>query len=132
MSAIPKDALVLVIDGTGGTTFRNRDGSGGVSLEATGDLTPQDLEDDGPAGTRPAEQTPSQLDEATFAKQVAQWLYRQAHRGAYAHLVIAADPQTLGQLRPSLHAEVVERLVKEVPKTLTNSPIPAIERSIAE
>lgn len=130
MSTVPHGALVLVIDGTGGTTFRNRDGSGGLSLEATGDLTPTELEDDGPAGTRPPEQTQSQLDEATFAKQVAQWLYRQAHKGAFEHLVIAADPQTLGQLRPSLHAEVVDRLVKEVPKTLTNSSIPDIERSI--
>ena len=128
---IPMNALIVVIDGAGGRTFRNRAGDGSVKLEHTSDLGPKELEDDGPAGSRPAEQSPKALDEATFAKQVAEWLYREAQRGTYDHLVLAADPQTLGQIRPSLHREVAKRLVKEVGKTLTNSPIPDIEKSLA-
>jgi len=130
MSDIPKDTLVVVIDGTQGTTYRNRSEDGGLKLRATGDLEPKDLADDGPAGSQPKEQSPGELDEATFAKQVANYLYKRAQRGDFQHLVLAADPQTLGQIRPSLHKEVTGRLIKEVPKTLTNSPIGDIERSI--
>ena len=128
---IPMNALIVVVDGAGGTTFRNRAGDGSVKLEKTSDLGPKELEDDGPAGSRPAESSPRETDEATFAKQLAEWLYREASRGNYDHLVLAADPQTLGQIRPSLHQEVTRRLVKEVGKTLTNSPIPDIEKSLA-
>ena len=128
---IPMNALIVVMDGAGGRTFRNRAGDGSVELEHTSDIGPKELEDDGPAGSRPAESSPRETDEATFAKQVAEWLYREARRGTYDHLVLAADPQTLGQLRPSLHQEVTKRLVKEVGKTLTNSPVPDIQKSIA-
>ena len=128
---IPMNALIVVADGAGGTTYRNRAGDGSVKLEHTSDLGPKDLEDDGPAGSRPKDSSPRETDEATFAKQLAEWLYREAQRGTYDHLVLAADPQTLGQIRPSLHQEVTKRMVKEVGKTLTNSPIPDIERSIA-
>ena len=128
---IPMNALVVVMDGEGGQTFRNRAGDGSVKLEHTSDIGPKELEDDGPAGNRPAESSPRETDEATFAKQVAEWLYREAQRGTYDHLVLAADPQTLGQLRPSLHQEVTKRLVKEIGKTLTNSPHPGHPKSIA-
>ena len=130
MSDIPKDALIVVIDGTQGTTYRNRSEDGGLKLRSTGDLEPKDLVDDGPAGSRPKEQSPGELDEATFAKQVANYLYKRAQKGDFDHLVLAADPQTLGQIRPSLHHEVTSRLIKEVGKTLTNSSISDVERSI--
>jgi hypothetical protein len=53
-------------------------------------------------------------DEATFAKQLAKELYRRAHSGDFAALVLIADPQTLGQIRPTLHKEVQDRLVSEI------------------
>ena len=56
---------------------------------------------------------------------------RRAHRGEFEHLVIVADRQTLGQLRPSLHKEVQQRLVREVTKALTNSSIEDIETAIS-
>ena len=126
----PDGTLVVVVDGTQGQTYRNRSGDGSLKLENTGQLGPKELADDGPAGSRPAESSPQETDEATFAKQLAEYLYRHAQRGDYDALVLVADPQTLGQIRPSLHKEVQDRLVKEVGKTLTNSPIPDIERSV--
>ena len=44
--------------------------------------------------------------------------------------MLVADPQTLGRMRPLLHKETSARLVRELPKTLTNSPLPDIERAL--
>ena len=57
---------------------------------------------DGPAGKRPAESSIQETDEATFAKQLAKELYRRAHSGDFAALVLIADPQTLGQILTAL------------------------------
>lgn len=67
-----------------------------------------------------------------FAAELAALLYRNAHRGAYRSLVIAAPPLVLGALRPHLHKEVQERLLAELPKTLTGHPVPEIARILAE
>ena len=45
-------------------------------------------------------------------------------------LVLVADPQTLGQMRPQLHKETLERLRGEVAKTLTNSPLEDITAAL--
>lgn len=126
----PKDAFVVIIDGTQGRLYRNRSGDGGLKLEHTGDIAPKELANDGPAGGVPKDTSPREKDEATFAKQVAEYLYQQAQEGSYADLILVADPQTLGQMRPSLHKEVTERLFKEIGKTLTKSSVAEIERSI--
>lgn len=131
MKTIPANALVVVADGTGARLFRNAGHGGDVSLKQNGMFNPSKLDDDGPAGARPPESTKQETDEATFAKQLAKELYRRAHLGEFEHLVIVADPQTLGQLRPSLHKEVQQRLVREVAKTLTNSSTEDIERAIS-
>lgn len=54
-----------------------------------------------------------------------------AHSGKYDKLILVADPGTLGQIRPSLHQEVSSKIVLELAKTLTNSSVADIERSIA-
>ena len=71
-----------------------------------------------------------ETDEATFAKQLAKELYRRAHSGDFAALVLIADPQTLGQLRPTLHKEVQDRLLFEVGKTLTKASITEIQEAL--
>jgi len=131
MENIPTHALIVVADGTGARLFRNTSKTPHVSLRADGEFNPHHLDDDGPAGGRPPESTGQETDEATFAKQLAKELYRRAHLGEFEHLVIVADPQTLGQLRPSLHKEVQSRVLREVAKTLTNSPIKDIEATLS-
>ena len=79
---------------------------------------------------RPSEQSHQETDEATFAKQLAKELYRRAHSGDFAALVLIADPQTLGQIRPLLHKEVQERLTAELGKTLTKASIPDIQKAL--
>jgi len=127
---IPHNALVVVADGTGARFFRNAGHAHQVSLAAAGEFPPTNLLEDGPAGKRPPESSDQETDEATFAKQLAHELYRRAHRGDFAALVLIADPQTLGQIRPTLHKEVQDRLVAEVGKTLTKASITDIQNAL--
>jgi protein required for attachment to host cells len=127
---IPHHALVVVADGTGARFFRNSSHENQVSLSAEGEFHPTHLLDHGPAGKRPTESSHQETDEATFAKQLAQELYRRAHSGDFAALVLIADPQTLGQIRPALHKEVQERLVSEVGKTLTKASVTDIQNAL--
>lgn len=131
MNRIPADAMVVVADGGGARIFRNAGTDYKLSLKQQQQITPQDLDDDGPSGSSPSEQTGQQTDEATFAKQLAHHLNHGALTNAYAHLVLVADPQTLGQVRPQLHKETLARMHGELAKTLTNSPLADIERALA-
>ena len=127
---IPHDALVVVADGTGARFFRNSGRDNEVSLSAEGEFKPTNLLDEGPLGMRPKESSSQETDEATFAKQLANELYRRAHSGDFAALVLIADPQTLGQMRPTLHKEVQSRLVSEIGKTFTNASIADIQKGL--
>ena len=55
-------------------------------------------------------------------------LYRRAHNGDFEALVLIADRQTLGQIRPILHKEVKDRLVSEIGKVLVRATIKDIQK----
>lgn len=131
MDKIPADAMVVVADGESARVFRNVGTDGALSLQQQDLVTAQNVDDDGPSGSAPSEQSPQQTDEATFAKQLAHRLNHGALTNAYAHLVLVADPQTLGQMRPQLHKETVQRMHGELAKTLTNSSLHDIERALS-
>lgn len=131
MTSLPLDALVVVADGEGARVFRNRGEQGAVSLHQDDLLELMNMNDDGPARSMPGESTSRQLDEATFAKQLANGLNEAALKQQYEHLVLVADPTTLGRVRPLLHKEATQRLLAEVGKDLTNVPLENIERAIA-
>ena len=130
-SNCPKNAFVVVTSGAEAKFFVNDGSPSDIKLRHTGDLSPKDLDDDGPSGSRPPESSAQETDEATFAKQLAHYLYGKAHKGAFKHLVLIADPDTLGEIRPILHQEVANKITLELNKTLINSPIDDIERSIS-
>ena len=125
---IPNGALVVVADGTGARFFRNSGQENKISLTGEGEFKPTNLLDEGASGMRPPESSSKETDEATFAKQLANELYRRAHSGDFAALVLIADPQTLGQIRPTLHKEVQDRLISEIGKTFTNASITDIQK----
>ena len=127
---IPHNALVVVADGIGARFFRNTGRDFKVALAPDGTFNPANLLNDGPSGHRPPESSKQETDEATFAKQLAHELYRRAHSGDFAALVLIADPQTLGQIRPVLHKEVQRRIVREVGKTLTKASISDIQKAL--
>ncbi len=70
--------------------------------------------------------------ETGFAEEMAEWLYKAAHRGRFDKIVLVAPPKVLGVLRQKLHKEVASRVVGEVHKTLTGHPVDQIERIVAE
>ena len=124
--SIPKNALIVVADGRKAILLRTQGAGGEVSLREERRLSPKDLRDDGPSGSRPEDQTPRQTDEATYAKQLANTLQTMKLSGAYESLVLVADPQILGQLRDTMHKEVEASLVLTLAKDLTNHSIAEI------
>src|SRR5690606_13764330 len=60
-----------------------------------------------------------QLEEARFADELAEMLYKRAHAGEFSRIVLVAAPRVLGDLRERLHQVVTDKVVGEVPKTLT-------------
>lgn len=125
MDRLPKDAWVVVADGNGARLLQNVADDGDVQLIQRGLLSPQNLEEEGPSGVQPEE---IDVEEATFAKQLARHLNHAALTHQFQHLVLVADPKTLGQVRPLLHKETSERLVAELSRTLTNAQLEEIAR----
>ena len=123
----PDGAFVVVANGHEAKTFHVKDGA----LAEGGRWTPADLDDDGPAGKTPPETSSQEVDEATFAKQIAERLYKMAYARDFESLVLVADPGTLGQIRPLLHQEVCEKLILEQAKNLVNASTGDIESSLS-
>ncbi len=125
---VPQDTLIVVADGEQAKLFKNTSNTE-ISIESIGDMDFGYLDEKGPS-TLPPETSDKEVGEATFAKHIATDLYNRAHKGEFQNLIIAADPQTLGQIRPNLHDEVTNKIIFELPKTLTNSQTSDIVKSI--
>jgi len=128
---IPADTLVVVANGGFARVFRNVGDDKELTLRQEALLEGMNIDDDGPGGAMPAESSASQIDEATFAKQLATGLNEDALGNRYEHLVLLADPQTLGRVRPLLHKEALRRMVGELAKDFTNAPLEDIERALS-
>lgn len=87
---------------------------------------------DGPSVHRSAVQDTDwhQLAKDRFAQDLADILYKKAHKGDFDRLVLVAPPKTLGELRQEMHQEVSDKVIGEVPKTLTNHPVDEIEKIV--
>ena len=130
MHKIPTGTWVVVADGTQARLFHNLGKQGALQLKQD-DLIKPDVVDEqgqGPSGHRPPEANPEQTDEATFAKQLVHRLNAAALKQEFEHLFLIADPKTMGEIRPQLHAETNKRISGELTKTLTNSTLEDIEK----
>ncbi len=72
------------------------------------------------------------IEKERFASDIADRLYKMAHRGTFERLVLVAPPLVLGELRKEMHKEVEERVIGEIAKTLTNHPIDQIEKALLQ
>ena len=82
-----------------------------------------------PAGQRNGS---TDVDELAHGAAIAEWFNKATLNGAKEPVVIAADPKTLGQIRQHCHQQFEARIVGDLAKDLTNSPLPEIERVLAE
>jgi len=133
---IPDGTLVVVADGASARVFTSTGTGTGLKLKQHDELKLRDVSEQGvsgqgPSGAMPNDMSIAQLNEATFAKQLAGQLNEDALNNRYAHLVLVADPQTLGRIRPQLHKEAQARLVKDLAKDFTNAPLEDIERALS-
>ena len=137
---IPKNALVLVVDGRKMLFLRNQGEGDQIQLVTEDhhqreDQKDHELKSDAPGlGAqrggygRPAmdETDFHQLEEDRYAADAADQLRVRALAGDFEALVIVAPPKTLGELRKHLHKEVKRRVVMELAKEMTDRPLPDI------
>lgn len=129
MSMIPNETLVVVADGRAARLFRNKGDESALALHQVEMLDPSDAIDAGPSGVQPQE---TDVGEAAFAKVLASRINASALRNGFDHLILAADPHTLGELRPQLHKAAQERMLAEVAKDWTNTPLDRIQTALQE
>ncbi|BCH14657.1 MULTISPECIES: host attachment protein [unclassified Mesorhizobium] len=132
---------VVVADGEKALFLENRGGTQYPDLQVV-----QEMEQENPATREQGSDRPGRysdgpsvhrsavedtdwhrLGKERFADEVAERLYKLAHRGAFKEMVLIAPPQVLGDMRRKLHKEVAEKITVEIPKTLTNHTIDDIE-----
>ena len=70
------------------------------------------------------------IEKERFAKELAELLYKHAHKGSYSEIVLVAAPTVLGTLRKELHKEVADKVIAEVDKDLTKHPVYEIEKLV--
>ncbi len=133
---IPEGTLVVVTDGGSARVFTNVGTEHQITLKQEGelrlaDISEQGVSGQGPSGAVPKDMSISQLNEATFAKQVAEQLNDDALNNRFSHLILVADPITLGRIRPLLHKETQARLLDDIAKNFTNAPLEDIQRAVA-
>ncbi|MFY2763869.1 host attachment family protein [Arenimonas sp. MALMAid1274] len=129
MEKIPAGTWIVVADGAGARVFTNVGNEHKIALRQDDHLSQGDLVEGG-AGDVPQEQTDAELGEAAFSRQLAHRINAAALNNKFDHIVLIADPQSLGRMRPLLHKETQSRLVGELAKTLTNAPLEDIERAL--
>jgi protein required for attachment to host cells len=89
---------------------------------------------DGPSPHRSAvEETDwHRVAKERFADHISETLYKAAHRGDFKEIVIVAPPLVLGEIRKTMHKTVQEKVIAEIPKTLTNVPVGEIEKHLLD
>ncbi|MEQ6247622.1 host attachment family protein [Sulfitobacter sp. HNIBRBA3233] len=144
MSTLTKDTWVLVADGEKALFLVNQTDAENPFLNVVKteeqDNPPTREQaanrpgrfNDGPSTHRSAVDDTDwhQLAKDRFAADLADILYKKAHAGEFKRIILVADPGTLGELRDELHQEVTDKVVGEIPKTLTNHPVEEIEKIV--
>lgn len=69
---------------------------------------------------------PVAVRERKFVEKLADVLHEKQQEGKFDRLVIAAAPTALGDIRPALSDQVKDTILAEMPKDLTNIPMPKL------
>lgn len=130
---LPNGATVAIVDGEQLLLFKNKGDKQDINLTKLD--TPNISDENKSAGVRNQDGGPGghdgrDLDESAHAAGVATWLNNQVLNHKIDKLVVIADPKSIGEMRRHYHKETEGALVGEITKTLTNSPVPDIEKAI--
>jgi protein required for attachment to host cells len=68
------------------------------------------------------------IDEERFAAGIAERLNRAAEEGRFEHIVIAAPPKVLGELRREYSKKLQGKILAEIDKDLTHHTFPDIAK----
>ncbi|WP_263624951.1 host attachment family protein [Pseudooceanicola marinus] len=144
VSELPHDAWVLVADGEKALFLRNVTDGEDPFLEVVRKKEQENPSDYDQSANRPGRMHDTgvgqrsavddtdwhELAKERFADELAEMLYKRAHRGDFGKIVLVAPPKVLGELRKKIHQEVAKKVIGEVPKTLTNHPVDEIEDQV--
>ncbi|WP_024587897.1 host attachment family protein [Aliihoeflea sp. 2WW] len=142
---IEHDAWVIVADGEKALFLRNEGDALYPNLQVfrqmnddnpptreQGTDRPGRMPDAGPNHRSAVQETDwHRIEKERFAAEIAERLYKLAHRHEFKKLIVVAPPTVLGDMRKEFHKEVSDRIIAEVPKTLTNHPVDEIEKHLA-
>ena len=129
---LPKGAILAVADGEKLSLFRNSGDETHPKLAALPDAE-VGTDNKGSGGrhhSSSANPDDKRLDEDGFAAGVAALLNKRVLGGHVEHLVIIADPKTLGEMRKHYHAKLSAVLLKEIAKDLTGHSAGDIEKTL--
>lgn len=130
--SIPANALIVVADAGKAILFRNTGTGHALELREERRLTPDTTAEQGPSGSRPPDQSLSQTHGASFVNTVAHVLQSMHGKNDFSALFLVAPPKTLGELRSALHKSVEGTVVGSLSKDLTNQPLAAIHKALAD
>lgn len=144
MAHLSNNAWVLIADGEKALFLKNLTDSEDPHLEVVRKEEQDNPKDIDQSANRPGRMQDTgvgqrsalddtdwhELAKERFADDLADLLYKQAHRHKFDEIVLIAPPKTLGELRQKLHKEVADKVIAEVPKTLTNHPLDEIEAHV--
>ncbi len=126
---IPSGTMVVVADGRHARVFRNYGDTRALKLQQDQALDAEIAQGNGPSGSQPKD---NDVGEAAFAKVLAERINQAALRHRFDHVVLVADPATLGEMRPQLHQETRQRMLAEIAKDWTNVPLEQVEKALFE
>ncbi|MCH4559147.1 host attachment protein [Mesorhizobium jarvisii] len=127
------DTLVAVTDGEKLRLFRNEGREPQIDLVELPEpgLHVANTGSGGRHHSSTANPDDSRLREDDFAAAVAAYLNREALTETFEHLVLIADPRTLGELRKHFQASLRAKLTGELDKDLVKHSVEAIENTLA-
>jgi protein required for attachment to host cells len=126
--SVPHNALIVIADGEHVAFYKNT-ATSGIKIEKVEGHQPN-VHDNHASPRMPNETSPHEQQEANFGRHIADALYQWIHDSEIKAIVLIADPQTLGQLRPILHQEVTQKITGELHKNLIKASIADIEKTL--
>jgi protein required for attachment to host cells len=131
---LPNGATVAVVDGSRLRLFQNKGAEHGVHLM---EIAAEGVErENAGSGSRhhtgAANPDSARLSEDDFSAAAAAALNKLSLEGAIEHLVLIADPRTLGEMRKHLSSQVVRKVIRDFPKDLTGHSTEEIAHMISK